>query len=46
MKDRVLVGCSVAPGFEFEDFEQIDPESDVAKPLQNMDAGLSKLIRA
>ena len=46
MKDRVLVGCSVAPGVEFEDFELIDPESDVAKTLLSMDPGLSKLIRA
>ena len=44
MKDRVLVGCSVAPGFEFEDFELIVPDSDIAKILLAMDPGLSKLI--
>ena len=44
LKDRVLVGCSVAPGFEFEDFELIDSDSDIAKTLLTMDPGLSKLI--
>ena len=44
LKDRVLVGCSVAPGFEFEDFELIDSASEIAKTLRNMDPGLSKLI--
>ena len=44
LKDRVLVGCSVAPGFEFEDFELIDANSTVAKTLLGMDAGLSKLL--
>ncbi|MEM9265702.1 MAG: cupin domain-containing protein [Cyanobacteria bacterium P01_F01_bin.13] len=45
MKDRVLVGCSVAPGFEFEDFELIVPDSDMAKALLDMDPELSKLIQ-
>ncbi|MGD1948882.1 MAG: cupin domain-containing protein [Leptolyngbyaceae cyanobacterium] len=45
MKNRVLVGCSVAPGFEFEDFELIEPESNVAKTLLSIDPGLSKLIQ-
>ncbi len=45
IKDRVLVGCSVAPGFEFEDFELIAPESEVAKTLLGVDPGLSKLIQ-
>ena len=44
LKDRVLVGCSVAPGFEFEDFELINSASEVATTLINMDPGLSKLI--
>lgn len=44
MKDRVLVGCSVAPGFEFEDFELIDSTSSVAKTLLKLDPGLSKLL--
>ncbi|MEO0870034.1 MAG: cupin domain-containing protein, partial [Cyanobacteria bacterium J06642_11] len=44
MKDRVLVGCSVAPGFEFEDFELIDAASSVAKTLLKIDPGLSHLI--
>lgn len=45
MKDRVLVGCSVAPGFEFEDFELIAPESDIAQTLLKLDPSLSKLIQ-
>lgn len=28
--DTILAGCSVAPGFEFEDFELINPESNEA----------------
>lgn len=44
LKDRVLVGCSVAPGFEFEDFELIDANAQVAQTLLGMDAGLSKLL--
>ncbi|MBX2866038.1 MAG: cupin domain-containing protein [Leptolyngbyaceae cyanobacterium MAG.088] len=44
IQDRVLVGCSVAPGFEFEDFELIEPDSEVAKQLLAMDVSLSKLI--
>ncbi len=43
MKDRVLVGCSVAPGFEFEDFELIDAHSDIAQQLLRIDPSLSKL---
>ncbi|MBU0481458.1 MAG: cupin domain-containing protein [Proteobacteria bacterium] len=30
---KVLAGCSVAPGFEFLDFELITPESDTARRL-------------
>ena len=31
--DTVLVGCSVAPGFEFSDFTLLDTDSDDAKRL-------------
>jgi len=31
--DAVLVGCSVAPGFEFSDFTLMDPDSAEAKLL-------------
>ena len=40
----VLVGCSVGPGFEFADFELIDPESETAKLLHSIDPSLSKLV--
>ena len=33
ISDAVLVGCTVAPGFEFEDFRLIDPGSSVGKLL-------------
>ncbi|MBU2649159.1 cupin domain-containing protein [bacterium] len=33
LSDTVLVGCSVAPGFEFSDFTLINPDSDEAKKL-------------
>ena len=37
----VLVGCTVAPGFEFEDFELIDPQSRTAEAFlaDNPDLG-------
>ncbi len=33
ISDTVLVGCSVAPGFEFSDFTLIEPNSEEAKQL-------------
>lgn len=42
--DEVLVGCSVGPGFDFADFELIDPSSDEASQLLTMDASLLPLI--
>ena len=42
----VLVGCSVAPGFEFADFELIDPDSDEARLLRSRDPGLERFISA
>ncbi|MEM8614994.1 MAG: cupin domain-containing protein [Cyanobacteria bacterium P01_H01_bin.105] len=44
MADRVLVGCSVAPGFEFEDFELIDSASDAAATLKEIKPDLSKFL--
>ena len=41
----VLVGCSVAPGFEFEDFTLIDPESDESKKLISIAPGMVKFIK-
>jgi len=38
----VLVGCSVAPGFEFADFELIAPASDQARLIQSRHPHLSK----
>lgn len=46
ISDMVLVGCSVAPGFEFRDFELIDPDSDPAQLLTSIDQGMSKYIIA
>ena len=40
----VLVGCSVAPGFEFEDFTLIDPESEEGKRLLRIAAELRDFI--
>ncbi len=42
--DHILVGCSVAPGFEFDDFELIDTQSETAKHLLTIDASLSHLM--
>jgi predicted cupin superfamily sugar epimerase len=34
---KVLVGCSVGPGFDFEDFEMIQSQSNEAKQLRAID---------
>ena len=44
VSDTVLVGCSVAPGFEFEDFTLIEPESDYAKRLTSVSPEMAKFI--
>jgi hypothetical protein len=36
MGESVLVGCSVGPGFEFEDFQLIDPASEEAHLMQTI----------
>lgn len=40
----VLVGCSVAPGFEFDDFELIASGTEVAKRIVENSPELSKFI--
>ncbi len=40
----VLVGCSVAPGFEFADFTLIDPFSVEAERLVASDPGMARFI--
>lgn len=40
----VLVGCSVAPGFEFADFTLIDPFSVEAGRLVASDPGMARFI--
>jgi predicted cupin superfamily sugar epimerase len=40
----VLVGCSVAPGFEFSDFTLIDPFSLEAERLAASDPGMVRFI--
>jgi predicted cupin superfamily sugar epimerase len=42
--DTVLVGCTVAPGFEFSDFELLDADSEEAKRLIALAPELVKLI--
>lgn len=41
ISDRVLVGCSVGPGFEFEDFDLIDQEN--SNKLQKLDPSFVNL---
>lgn len=41
---EVLVGCSVAPGFEFKDFTLIDPESMEALSILDADPDLARFI--
>ncbi|WP_321495701.1 cupin domain-containing protein [uncultured Desulfobacter sp.] len=40
----VLVGCSVAPGFEFSDFQLIDPNSKEAELLISIAPGMVRYI--
>ena len=40
----VLVGCTVAPGFEFEGFTLIKPDSDMAKSILNVSSGFADLV--
>ena len=40
----VLVGCTVGPGFEFDDFELIDSHSSTAARLQEIAPGGTRLI--
>ncbi|MCA9204681.1 MAG: cupin domain-containing protein [Planctomycetales bacterium] len=44
LDEAVLVGCSVAPGFEFADFELIDPASADAQRLRSVAPDLAKFI--
>lgn len=40
----VLVGCTVAPGFDFADFELLDPRSEQAGALKAMDPELARFV--
>lgn len=44
LNGRVLVGCSVGPGFEFEDFKLINPGSDVARRIIGINSSMSRFI--
>ena len=46
ISDEVLVGCSVAPGFEFSDFTLMAPDSEDAQTLISMNPEMSRYIRA
>ena len=45
MNDKILVGCSVAPGFEFADFEMMEPNSEEAVFLCAHHPELRKLVK-
>lgn len=40
----VLVGCSVGPGFEFQDFELIDPHAKIAQRITTLNPSLSPFV--
>lgn len=44
IKNKVLVGCSVAPGFEFEDFVLIEKESPVGRDILKDHPELLRLV--
>jgi hypothetical protein len=43
-RETVLVGCTVAPGFEFDDFELMDPKGEEADFIINNHPDLKNLI--
>ena len=45
MGDSVLVGCSVGPGFDFDDFALIEPDSEIAGQIEAVESGLSRFVR-
>ncbi len=44
MGDTVLVGCSVGPGFEYEDFELMEPGSPAACLIRSIDPALERFV--
>ena len=44
ISETVLVGCSVAPGFEFSDFTLISPDSEEAQRLASISPETAKFI--
>jgi predicted cupin superfamily sugar epimerase len=44
ISEAVLVGCSVAPGFEFGDFQLLDPHSPQARALLGGDPALARFL--
>jgi len=44
ISEKVLLGCSVAPGFEFSDFTLMDQNSVDAKKLISLAPGMSRYI--
>jgi hypothetical protein len=44
LSEPVLVGCSVAPGFEFPDFTLMDPASETARLLLDLDPDLQRYV--
>ena len=44
INDNILVGCSVAPGFEFDDFEIIDETSNEANFLLSLNPAYKRFI--
>lgn len=44
LSGAVLAGCSVAPGFEYSDFEMLDPKSNEGKQLLSIDPGMLRFL--
>ncbi len=44
ISDTVLMGCSVAPGFEFADFTLIDDDTDAAELLKRIAPDLDRFF--
>lgn len=46
IRDRILVGCSVAPGFDFKDFSMLSTDNHLAAKLLQISPEMKKFIQS
>ncbi|MBX2836049.1 MAG: cupin domain-containing protein [Gammaproteobacteria bacterium] len=45
LDEAALVGCTVGPGFEFDDFELINEDSELAARLLKLEPSMERFVR-